>query len=467
MKIAIVMPPFESAFPIQHNSSGLWSQQVAKRLRNSAEITIISRRDEQQRSSLRAHGVNYRFLRDRTSPAIAPIGQALAPLRKRNAPFFNSVYNGLSYALKVARLVRRERYDLVHIHDYSNLVPTIRLINPKIGIVLHTSQAWLAQLNPRLMARRIGQCNRVIANSKQLRDKIRTAHPQYADRITFISNGVDTEYFRPSEAVNSAEKISHEREMLRSTKAAMTETLAEAGSEIDQTVFATIVPTPTNRQARIAQPILCVGDFTPENGLHDLIDAFIQISAHVPQATLEFYGRPVMSQTDQIITHQATDAEQSLSRFFDGNYVDHLLQRVPANLKKRVIFQEQGTDNELLTRYRDCAIAVHAGYSGGYNVSVAEAGACGKPAITTKADATAGVTIDGETGFVVEPGDVHMLARAMGILLHDIDEQGRMGRNARIRAKYLFGWDDIAKSTLSVYAKVLEQRQTARAAVAI
>ncbi len=466
MKIAIVLPPHETAHPTQHNSSGLWSQQVAKRLSTSADITLFSRRNGQQRASFRENSVNYRFVRDRTTDVIASFGGVAKHLRQRNAPLFNSVYYGMSYATKIARIVRRERFDIVHVHNHSNLIPTIRLLNPRIGIVLHMNQAWLSQLNSRIMARRLAQCNRVIANSKQLRDSIRAAHPQYADRVTHINNGVDTEYFRPSEAVNSAETISHEREMLRSTKAAMTAQLAKGKTEIDQTVFATLIPEPSSRQARIAQPILCVGDFSPENGLHDLIDAFVQISAHVPQATLEFYGRPITSPAEHIITHKPGAAVQTLSSYFASDYVNHLLNRVPTHLKSRVIFHEQGSTNELLTRYRDCAIAVNASYSGGYNVSIAEAGACGKPSITTSADATAGITIDGETGFVFEPGDVHMLARALGVLLHDINEQGRMGRNARVRAKYLFDWNDIAKSTLSVYQRVLEQRQTRRKAVA-
>ncbi|HFC12786.1 MAG TPA: glycosyltransferase, partial [Anaerolineae bacterium] len=191
---------------------------------------------------------------------------------------------------------------------------------------------------------------------------------------------------------------------------------------------------------------------TPENGVHDLIDAFGQIAPHFPQVRLSLIGKTN--------TATASHADPALRSHYVGNYLEQLHKRIPKHLKKRVNFYKSPSEAELVAHYQACNLVVHAGYGGGYNMSLAEAGACGKPVIGTTALSNADIVRDGETGFTIAPGEVYLLAQAMGILLQDVKEQARMGQNGRVRVKYLFEWEQIATTTLSIYRYLLEPQQT-------
>lgn len=395
MKVAIITSPQETLYPVQHNTFSDWSKQVARRLSNSAAITLVGpRSSDQERSAFREDGVDYRFIRS----------------------------NGLTYGLHAARIVRSLRCDIVHLYNAPSLIASIRLLNPGVPIVLHVNNSTLVQ---KTAGKQIRNCKYVFTNSRDLRDIVRTTHPQFADRIVPIYDGIDSDFFRP--VATDAPKPT------RPTRAA-----AQSDS-IDETMFATIVPTPDSTKARISQSILFAGELSPTSGIQDVIDAFVQIAAHVPQATLEIVG----------------DAPIRLTP-----YAKELKRRVPNHLKKRVFFRNPMSKPAMLRVYQSCALVVDASRGGGYNMSIAMGGACGKPAIVSNAFVNAGLVIDGETGFVVNAGDIHMLARSMGMLLHDLEEQARMGRNARVRIRYLYDWDEVAKMTLTAYKQVLGQMAT-------
>lgn len=51
------------------------------------------------------------------------------------------------------------------------------------------------------------------------------------------------------------------------------------------------------------------------------------------------------------------------------------------------------------------------------------------------------LVVDGETGLLVEPTDPQAVAAAMLRLLHNPDEESRMGRNGYYRARRLYSLD--------------------------
>jgi glycosyltransferase involved in cell wall biosynthesis len=65
------------------------------------------------------------------------------------------------------------------------------------------------------------------------------------------------------------------------------------------------------------------------------------------------------------------------------------------------------------------------------------------------------VVVDGETGLLVEPGDVTALAQALGRLLADPALAARMGQAGRRRVEAHFSWDRIADRTLAVYQEAI------------
>jgi glycosyltransferase involved in cell wall biosynthesis len=71
-------------------------------------------------------------------------------------------------------------------------------------------------------------------------------------------------------------------------------------------------------------------------------------------------------------------------------------------------------------------------YSGGLT-GVLEAGSMARAVIATRSRGIADFVIDGETGILVEPGNVEALREAVNYLLAHPEEAHRMGRNARQR----------------------------------
>lgn len=85
-----------------------------------------------------------------------------------------------------------------------------------------------------------------------------------------------------------------------------------------------------------------------------------------------------------------------------------------------------------------------------------EAMTCGTPVIST--DLPTGVpevNADGESGFIVPPGDSDAMARAIVDLIYDPAERRRLGAGARQRAKRLYHADHMAEQVAGVYREAL------------
>jgi rhamnosyl/mannosyltransferase len=85
-----------------------------------------------------------------------------------------------------------------------------------------------------------------------------------------------------------------------------------------------------------------------------------------------------------------------------------------------------------------------------------EAMASGLPVVNTQLDSGVPfVSVDGETGVTVPPGDPAALAAALGMLLADRELRERLGRRARQRVRELFSKARMADEIRAVYRKVL------------
>ncbi|HEV2133595.1 MAG TPA: glycogen synthase [Terracidiphilus sp.] len=103
-----------------------------------------------------------------------------------------------------------------------------------------------------------------------------------------------------------------------------------------------------------------------------------------------------------------------------------------------------------------------------------EAMACGAAVVASATGGIKEVVVDGETGFLVPfeqdpvtsfPVDAEKFARDLGSrlteLLRDEEKCGRFGAAGRRRAEEIFGWRAIAKQTIGLYQKLLEQKRAA------
>ena len=92
----------------------------------------------------------------------------------------------------------------------------------------------------------------------------------------------------------------------------------------------------------------------------------------------------------------------------------------------------------------------------GFGLVAAEAMACGKPLVASRAGALPEVVADGESGLLCNPHNPADFAHAILRLLEDQPLADAMGRAGLERVKRLFQWDESARRTLALYEEVLQ-----------
>ncbi len=94
----------------------------------------------------------------------------------------------------------------------------------------------------------------------------------------------------------------------------------------------------------------------------------------------------------------------------------------------------------------------------GFGLVLAEAMSCGTPVVAFNTSAISEVVEDGETGFLIQPGDKREFVRKTILLLDNEALRTRMGSRARDRVDRLFRWERAAQQTLAVYQQIVSLR---------
>jgi glycosyltransferase involved in cell wall biosynthesis len=87
---------------------------------------------------------------------------------------------------------------------------------------------------------------------------------------------------------------------------------------------------------------------------------------------------------------------------------------------------------------------------------VLEAMACGLPVLSTDVGGTSEAVVQGETGYLVDPGSADALVEPMEALLRDSGQRERLGRAGRRRAVEDFSWSRSAHDLLQLYDQLLD-----------
>lgn len=94
-----------------------------------------------------------------------------------------------------------------------------------------------------------------------------------------------------------------------------------------------------------------------------------------------------------------------------------------------------------------------------------EAMACGRPVVNTSLDSGVPfVSLDGETGLTVHPGDATALARALTLLLDDDEQRAAYGTAARRRVAAEFAAPVMGRRMLDLYRSLVGERTSDRLA---
>lgn len=94
----------------------------------------------------------------------------------------------------------------------------------------------------------------------------------------------------------------------------------------------------------------------------------------------------------------------------------------------------------------------------GFGVSVIEASSCGIPVVASRIYGLTDAVVDGETGWLVPPGDVDALAATLREAMANPEERARRGAAGRERAVEKFATADFVKEMAEIYADRLGHR---------
>lgn len=411
LKIAFVTQPiFGISFPCPQDSIGIWTYEVGCRLVQSAQITIYT--PGRFRKQIFSHEqVDCHYLPTGFEKFSFDFLSKRLKLHKAKLPVFASRFYALGYAWQIAQELRKYQYDIVHIHNFSQLVPIIRYFNPKIKIVLHMHCEWLTQLDSATIERRLQPVDLIIGCSNHITNKIRQKFPQFAGRCRTVFNGVNISKFDNDD--------NHK----------------------------------TQKDEKVKQ-LLFIGRVSPEKGVHVLLEAFQKVVYYYPQVQLKLVGS-VGSAPFEFIIGLSDDPEVlELASFYQGDYFSHLQEKITSDIAERVSFTGFVPQSQLAHYYRKADVLINPSLSEAFGMSLVEAMATEVPVIGTRVGGMTDIIEHGKTGLLVEPADAPALANTIVQLLFNEKLRKSMGKAGRQRVLELFSWEQVSESLLNHYENI-------------
>jgi glycosyltransferase involved in cell wall biosynthesis len=186
--------------------------------------------------------------------------------------------------------------------------------------------------------------------------------------------------------------------------------------------------------------VLFVGRLEPRKGIEFLLKAVPQVLEQVPGARFVIAG------------------QDSPTAPGGQLWQEYISQSQAAPYQKAVSFVGFVPDAELNRLYQRCSVFVAPSLYESFGLVHLEAMSWGAPVVAFSTAATPEVVCDGETGILVEPGEVDELAEAIVCLLSNEELRHKMSSRACVRATQ-FSVDRMVRETIAIYRDVLDQSQ--------
>lgn len=173
--------------------------------------------------------------------------------------------------------------------------------------------------------------------------------------------------------------------------------------------------------------VIMVAVLRPGKGHELLFEALPQLKAALPKVQVKLVG--------------------------DGE-LSHALRRQAAPFGESVEFLGQRSDVPALLGASD--VLVLPSWSEALPTVLIEAGAAALPVVATDVGGTSEIVKDGETGFIVPPGNAPELARGLLELLQNPARAHQMGQSARRRVTSCFSLEEQARSMVTLFQQELK-----------
>jgi glycosyltransferase involved in cell wall biosynthesis len=302
--------------------------------------------------------------------------------------------------LRLARLLSRERLQLVHAHgqDASIVAAAVRAFSGVTLVVTRhvldePSAGWRQRLRARTACAAMRRADAVIAVSRAVARRVAELARIPSGAIEIIPNGVDLERF---------DRLGRER------RAAVLEPLA----------------------MDTATPIVLVPAVLREEKGHEvLLEALPELLRAVPSVQVLIVG--------------------------GGEREQELRARARA-LGETVRFL--GPRDDMPDLLAACDVVVLPSLAEALPTALMEAAAAGRPVVATRVGGVPEIVEDGRTGLLVPPGDPHALAQALASVLADPVRASALGDAARTLARERFGIDRQVQRTIELWTRLVAGR---------
>jgi spore coat protein SA len=426
MKIAFINQPWDRSLPSQEpspTSISIVTAELASRLAHGNQITVYCPTNKstlhkvvEKDSEIEYRGIPFTQLTRRLTQPL----QRLYDRSNRNPkrPFFSTRIYYYAYAWQVAHDLRAQNFDIIHIHNFVQFVPTIRALNPRAKIVIHMGGDWVSHLDRALIGSVIQQVDLVVGCSDHITQSAAKRFPDYADKCVTVMNGVNLDRFQ------------------------------------DAHITARTVRNDPMR-------LLFVGRISPEKGIHVLIEAFKLVYAKFPHVQLDIVGSVGSAPAEFIVTISDDPKVTKLMEYYAPTakidiYYDRLQAMIPPEFKDKINFRGSMPYAQVHEAYRDADLLVNASLSEAFCMPIAEAMATGTPVVAARVGGIPAMVIDGKTGVLVEPGNPRELADAILNLLNDDARRAALSSAAHDHITRSFSWDSSAEVLRKQYERLLQ-----------
>jgi glycosyltransferase involved in cell wall biosynthesis len=176
-----------------------------------------------------------------------------------------------------------------------------------------------------------------------------------------------------------------------------------------------------------------------------------------PDMVVSFLGRLVLEKgldvfADSIDAARARGVALKVVAIGDGPARDFFEKRLPD-----AIFTGQLTGAELAEALASTDVFLNPSITEAFGNVTLEAMACGLPVIAAAASGTTNLVRDGETGVLVQPGDIAAYADALAAYSAEPQLRRQHGEAGLAFAKTM-DWDRINGAVMKVYQRVIERR---------
>ena len=313
--------------------------------------------------------------------------------------------------IRLTRLMRRERYDVVHVHTpVAAALGRIAARLAGVRVVIYTAHGfYFHDRMPPWKRSLIAFVERALFRlgttalftvSAEDRETAVAKRIAPAAKVVWVSNGVDLARFRPQD-----------RSALR----------RELGFQPEDRVVG------------------FVGRLVPEKGVWELLRAMALVRWQHPEAKLLIVGETLKSD-------RARSETASVTRFIQEEGLTEAVRCV-------------GFQDDVAPYLSAMDLFVLPSHREGLPLTVLEAMASGLPVVATNIRGCREEVVDGVTGRLVPPEDPRALAEAISAILMDPEGAAKMGQAGRKRVEAEFDEKRVVAEQVALYERLLAGRE--------